>query len=223
MIPQLGRRDFDPGGGMLDPDGARFLLFVPKNASSYLSELTRLHGWEFYNILLTRPQHLQEVIVVLRDPIQRWISGVAQYLVTYVLSPYGPNGPIFSDQTAWRDEFHSLTAEQFMDQYNTVVDRLIFDNPERLDDHVWPQNEIIGLVPDKYDLRFFHVDHVDDQLVSYLGMTAQPDLYRNDSRSSADMTQLQRFFRDILQQRPDYVQRLRDYYRDDYDMIAHIQ
>lgn len=222
MISQLYRRGFKAGGGMLDPTGTRFLLLVPKNASSYLAELTQRHGWALYNIVSTRPQHLQQVVVVLRDPIQRWISGVAQYVLSYILCPYGPNGPVFPGREAWRPEFEALTAQEFINHYNVVVDRLIFDNPERLDDHVWPQNEIIKLVPDRYDIRMYVIDHIDDELCPYLSLIGDREIPRNDSASSPDLIVLQDFFRQVLHQRPDYQQRLRDYYRDDYDLLASV-
>lgn len=55
---------------------------IPKNASSWTKpNLTEL-GWEFYNYIDDNLLH-KHAIIVLRDPIERWLSGICEYFTLY--------------------------------------------------------------------------------------------------------------------------------------------
>ena len=139
MIAQLTNRGFGYGTGSLSPDCSQFILNMPKNASSYMLDWAGRHGWTMATVGDSCSwDQLQEMIVVLRDPLNRWISGIAQYLNTYILSIVGPNGPVYniSDSTTYDKK---LTAEDWIEQYNQATERIIFDLISRFDDHTWPQ------------------------------------------------------------------------------------
>ena len=76
MIEQLANRGFGYGTGLLSPDCSKFIVSMPKNASSFVKGVligARGH-WHHSETLVNG----QENLVVLRDPIDRWCSGIVQ-------------------------------------------------------------------------------------------------------------------------------------------------
>lgn len=69
--------------GMISPDGRYFYLNIPKNSSSFVKKQLEGLGW-IYSTLLDHPG--ATTIVVLRDPLDRWISGAVEYLFMYHLN-----------------------------------------------------------------------------------------------------------------------------------------
>ena len=203
---------------MLSPDHNRFLINIPKNASSYLCDWTHRCGW-FAEKTSDWQHSIMEVIVVLRDPVQRWISGLPQYLSSHVLNmtdEYDTSvGPGFYQQR--------MSARTFIELYNPVIERLIFDNLDRLDDHVWPQHEFIeGVLPDTRKQYFLLDSAFDSKIQSYLGLQSVENLDRNSGSNDADKMLLQSFFQTLLQSRQDLSQRVRRRYQADYDLISKV-
>lgn len=54
---------------------------IPKNASSWVKLVLGNQGWEFYNY--HTDQLDKHAMVVLRDPVDRWLSGIAEYMYLY--------------------------------------------------------------------------------------------------------------------------------------------
>jgi hypothetical protein len=220
MIPALALRGFGHGSGVLDPSGKIFIVNIPKNASSYVLSWAQHHGWRAG--LIEHAQQVQEVIVLLRDPIQRWISGMAQYINTYILSVQGPNGPVLPHEPITVHDY-VMSSSAFAEQYTDLVERVIFDNAARFDDHVWPQNEIIQDILPTAPHKYFLVDQdLDRNLATYLGWRAAPDLDRNAGGSNPNIKYLQEFFRQRLFQRPELIDRLRRHYHADYELISRV-
>jgi len=220
MIPALAHRGFGHGSGVISPDHRIFILNIPKNASSYVFDWAQHHGWR-----AALAQHLtgvEEMYVLLRDPMDRWISGLAQYIKTYILSVYGPNGPVFPGEPTTADDY-GMTAANFVDQYTDVVERLIIDNAARFDDHVWPQNEIIQDVLPGVNRRYFRVEQdLDRDLAQGLGWRPMEGLDRNSGRADPDMLMLQNFFRNRLERRPELKDRVRRHYQKDYELLSQV-
>ena len=216
MIPQLVDRGFGYGSGTLSPELSQFIVNIPKNASSYMLDWARRHQW----ITAVADNHsdtITEMIVILRDPLDRWISGISQYLNGYVLNVSGAydwsTGPGPDDQR--------ISADTFIEEYNQVVERLIFDVVNRFDDHVWPQHEFVENLLPTVKRKYFLLDHnFDTAIADYLGFAPYLDLDSNSASNNADMRLLQKFFVDRLQQRPDLEQRVIRAYAKDYELIA---
>jgi hypothetical protein len=139
VIEQLASRGYGYGSGVISPGQDRFLVNIPKNASSYMLDWANRHGWSSVVIEPTSiwSNNITEIIVCVRDPVQRWISGVGQYLTSYVLNVTGA----YSWETGPGPNDQQISGDDFIADYNQVVERLLFDNLARLDDHVWPQVE----------------------------------------------------------------------------------
>lgn len=218
MIAPLGRRGFEQGSGMLSPDHKLFILNIPKNASSYLCDWTFRHGWRAQNANCWRDS-ITELIIVLRDPVERWISGLSQYLSTQVLNVTG----VYDTRVGPGPHEQRFDAQAFLDGYNEVVERLIFDNLERFDDHVWPQNEIISGVLPEISRRYFYLDiEFDTKIATHLNLHQCSNLDRNSGLEDQDKSQLQSFFGVLLQTRPDLHQRVLHRYQADYDLIDRV-
>lgn len=67
------------GECMSKPDTDLMYVNIPKNASSWTKPNLKDWGWEFYNYHTDNLYH-KHAIVVLRDPVERWLSGIAEYM-----------------------------------------------------------------------------------------------------------------------------------------------
>ena len=219
MIPQLVDRGFGYGSGTLSPELSQFIVNIPKNASSYMLDWARRHQW-MTTVADDHSDTITEMIVILRDPLDRWVSGIVQYLNTYILSVQGPNGPVFSDEP-YSPYNWPMDAVQWIDGYNQTTERLIFDVVNRFDDHVWPQHEFVENLLPAVKRKYFLLDHnFDAAIADYLGFAPYPDLDSNSAGNNANMRLLQKFFVDRLQQRPDLAQRVIKAYAKDYELIS---
>jgi hypothetical protein len=219
-MQHLAERGFGYGTGHLDSDCSRFLVSIPKNASSYLLSWARQNGW-FADQASDFNQCIQEIIVVLRDPEERWISGFAQYVSGNILHAKG----FYSTNTGPGKNFQYMSAQKFIEDYNPLTERLIFDNLELFDDHVWPQQtffkELLPTVPRKY---FYISDDLDKQLQEYLGFkNPNQDLDRNDSNNDLDKKIIKQFIRDRLNQITELRAMIAKSYAADYQLIEQIK
>jgi hypothetical protein len=217
MIEQLASRGYGYGSGILSPDHDRFLVNIPKNASSYMLDWANRHGWT--SAVVVQSNDIKEIIVCVRDPVQRWISGVGQYLTSYVLNVTGA----YSWKTGPGPDDQQISGDDFIANYNQVVERLLFDNLSRLDDHVWPQVEFFENLLPTVPRKFFYIDQDFDQRIGkYLGFNPISDLDRNRADSNPDTHKIQTFIRHRLNIRPELEQRVRKAYARDYELIKQV-
>ena len=217
MIEQLASRGYGYGSGILSPGHDRFLLNIPKNASSYLLDWANCHGWT--SAVVVQSNDIREIIVCVRDPVQRWVSGVGQYLTSYVLNVTGA----YSWETGPDSDDQQISGDDFIANYNQVVERLLFDNLARLDDHVWPQVEFFENLLPTVPRKFFYIDQDFDQRIGeYLGFSPAHNLDRNRADSNPDTHKIQTFIRHRLNTRPELEQRVRKAYARDYKLIKQV-
>ena len=217
MIEQLASRGYGYGSGILSPDHDRFLVNIPKNASSYMLDWANRHGWT--SAVVVQSNDIKEIIVCVRDPVQRWISGVGQYLTSYVLNVTG----VYSWETGPGPDDQQISGDDFVANYNQVIERLLFDNLARLDDHVWPQIEFFENLLPTVPRKFFYIDQDFDQRIGeYLGFLPVHNLDRNRADSNLDTHKIQTFIRHRLNIRPELEQRVRKAYARDYKLIKQV-
>ena len=112
------RHGYLAGGGLRSPDKKNFFLSIPKNASTHLSNTLLANGWH-YHTLGNDSDRIEHAMVVLKDPVDRWVSGVGTYISSWILGPgYG--------------------SDHFVENYNNLSERLLFETLI-LDDHTTPQ------------------------------------------------------------------------------------
>ena len=68
------------GEGMLSPDSKYFYLNIPKNSSSSIKTILTSLGWTYASL---NDSPSAQIIVAMRDPMDRWISGMVEYLMMY--------------------------------------------------------------------------------------------------------------------------------------------
>ena len=136
------RHGYLAGGGLRSPDKKNFYLNIPKNASTYLSNTLLANGWH-YHTLGDDSDRIEHAMVVLKDPVDRWVSGVGTYITSWIL---GPN----------------FGSDHFVEQYNNLSERLLFETLI-LDDHTTPQvtyiNQLKQLLPD-IPVTYFKLDQL---------------------------------------------------------------
>ena len=220
MIPELGHRGFGYGSGMIDPTKQHFLLNIPKNASSFIADWSYQHHWRA--ALISNHPTIREITIVLRDPVERWISGIAQYIKTYILSVHGPNGPVFPGETTTKHDY-AMTAVNFVHHYNDAVERLLFDVIDLFDDHVWCQYRLIPETGDDIKRNFFIMTPGFDQTIAaHLGFQILPGLDRNRGDENPDTAEIQRFIRERLTVRPELIDRVKKRYQQDFALIERV-
>jgi hypothetical protein len=218
MIPALVRREFGHGSGMISPNHMIFIVNIPKNASSFVSQWTSHFDWRAA-MASHYENRIAEMIVILRDPLDRWISGISQYVTGYILHAKGA----YDTSTGPGQEDQYINATTFINQYNATVERMLFDNLDRHDDHVWPQNEIInGILSDKRKIYYYLDDNLEQKLCQHLGISKMPGIDRNQGNKNLDQKILQMFFRERLQQKSSLRQRVVDRYKKDYQLINQV-
>jgi hypothetical protein len=186
------------GGGMLSPNKEYFYLNIPKNASTFTTNLLKDNGWTHWN--LTNGTY-KNVIIVLRDPIDRWVSGVSTYLCSYVLGEnYG--------------------SDHFVADYNEAVERLLFDTIV-FDDHTAPQTVFVNEIPNISKRLYITLDHktLVDSISTMTGhlLNVTDGLDDNSKETNYDNNQLSNFIRGRLT--PSLEQKLKNAYADDYRLL----
>jgi hypothetical protein len=223
VIPNSDRRGYRFGSGLVDRSHQRFIVDIPKNASSFILDWAhRSGGWHVHTLPDTHSHPtLQQVIVVLRDPVQRWISGFAQYACGWVLNA----SRFFDTEHGPSEHFQRRTGKEFVEHYDWLTERLIFDNLETFDDHVWPQAWFLqGLLPEVPRRYFLLDDGFEGVFAEHLGLTVPAaDLDRNQGDRNEDARVIRQFLRERIQAVPELRTAITEAYRHDYELIDSIK
>lgn len=222
MIEQLlTRRGFGYGSGIIKNDATKFIVNIPKNASSYMLDWCTKHvGWSSAVVGDSCDwDSVADVIVILRDPLDRWISGAAQYLTSYVLNVTGAYdwelGPGIHDQY--------MTADEFIQYYNPAVERLLFDQLSNLDDHVWPQVDFFKDLLINVPRTYFYMDNtLIEKLSKYLSLMPLTTVDKNSGLDNPETHKVQSFLKSRLTIRPELVEQVKKNYAQDYELINQV-
>jgi len=193
-------RGFAPGG-MFFKDNLVYIP-IPKNSSSYIGQLLLKNNWNVGNFLTTDLTNKQ-LIILLRDPIDRWISGMSEYLCSSLLT----NG---------------RTSDDIIKNWNNIVQDLVFDRVI-FDDHTEKQVYFIQSIPIE-NCVFFNSAKQPEQAVKQYLTTHNVDLNidividRNQTHGNKYKEPLVDFLRDHLAQNPSLTNKLMNTYREDYTL-----
>jgi hypothetical protein len=197
---QYTARGFVPGGMFVKNN--LVYIPIPKNSSSYIGQLLLKNGWGIGNFLTTDLTNKQ-LIILLRDPIDRWISGMAEYLCSSLLT----NG---------------RTSDDIIKNWNGVVQDLVFDQVI-FDDHTEKQVYFIQSVPRENCVFFNSTKQPEQAVKQYLtiqgiDLNTDIELDRNQTQGNKHKESLVNFLRDQLAQNPRLTNKLMNTYREDYTL-----
>ena len=147
------------------------------------------NGWILRRVDSTNPKY---IALILRDPVDRWCSGMAQYLSTLEISPK---------------------------DYTTATDKLIFDVVNRFDDHTWPQHLFYEDVFPNRPKMLFRTDlHLQHTLKQHFRL--QPPQTQNHNRSIDDSKKDKvEYFKNKLQD-PILLDKVKQAYHRDYELMS---
>ena len=175
-------------------------VYIPKNASSWTKPNLLDYGWEMSNYHKDQDCAKKPALVVLRDPVDRWLSGIAEYMALYQ-----PN-------------FRLL----FQETEELVFDRIVFD------DHTEKQVKFLqGLDTDR--CIFIRCDddyrkNFSDFISEHYGANKYARYeYQNVSVNNDERRRFKTLFQRVLEREPKYLKRLLDYYEEDYQLIQQVQ
>ena len=170
------------------PDKSTIYISIPKNASSFVSDWLSENDWTTLPIEATNPTY---VALVLRDPIDRWCSGIAEYL-------------------QW--------LEIQLDEYTPATDKLIFDVVNRFDDHTWPQHVFYENIFPNRPRMLFRTD-LDLQHSLKQQFRLQPPQTQNYNRSINDKKEKIEYFKNKLQD-PQLLDKIKQAHSRDYELMS---
>jgi hypothetical protein len=185
------------GECMSAPGTDLMYVYIPKNASSWTKPNLQDWGWEFYNY--HHDGLNKSAIVVLRDPVERWVSGIAECMTLY----------------------HPSFEFQDTETIELVFDRITFD------DHTERQVKFIdGLDTD--NCIFFMCDQnykknfslfIDEQLGpnSYFNYKEQ-----HVSNKSPQRAKFKKIFSRLLENSK-YLEQVKNHFADDYHLINNVK
>jgi hypothetical protein len=142
-------------------------------------------------------------LILLRDPVDRWISGIGEYVSLY------------------HKRFDvKLCNDQMIDW---IFDRVAFD------DHTERQSMFINGIDQDRAVFFWCDQNLSKNFTKFL---YESDLINDtfvmpQQENVGDQiplrSQVQDYFQTLIQQRPKLEQKLKSYYAQDYDLIAHLK
>jgi hypothetical protein len=202
-LEYLRPRGYRPKGGFLSSSGI-FYLNIPKNASTYLSNILFSNGWKHF--VFNEYSPVTEAIVVLRDPVERWISGFATYALSWVCGTgYG--------------------SDHFIEDYNRLTENLIFDNLV-FDDHTTPQWKYVSQLPATCQVKYFILNQktIVDDISAYTGQSLTvSDVDANVSEDNYDQKQIIQFMKTRLENKPELKNKIIEQYKRDFDLIDSVK
>jgi hypothetical protein len=193
-----------PGGGMLSPNREIFYLNIPKNASTYLTNVLKENHWLHWNIL-ENSSDIKTTIAFIRDPIDRWISGFATYAALHLFG-YG------------------YGSDHFVEDYNDLTKRIIFDQVI-FDDHTNHQVKYVKQILDYNPVFIRYNENLIPQINSFLGqdLNTTSTVDANKSESNYDTEQVSKFIKKQITNNPDLKARVVQAYKEDYEFINSIE
>lgn len=182
-------------------DGNMAYVNIPKNASVWTKNRLISLGWEEGNYYTDSNQshdfHKKTFIVALRDPVDRWCSGIAEYFTIY---------------------HPGVTINHLYPQMlDLIFDRVTFD------DHTEKQvcfiegcdikNCVFLKVNQQYKLSF-------SNYLKLAGIPNRFDTLAVEHRTlQGNKHKLLRYFTQLVEKEPRYLKQLKEYYKQDYNLL----
>jgi hypothetical protein len=188
------------GLGMKDISDNVYYICIPKNASSMIRKELSVTGWR-YELFDEHPiDPGKKIIIVLRDPIQRWVSGITEFLVLY------------------HKNITTLPKELLQVLCTSVT----------LDDHTEKQVYFLNGLPKSQCVFFKFGPNLGRNLAHFFESRALKTNFSNDNvvySTAEDLVHLnyKEQVLTFLQQNPQYLQSIKRHYEEDFTFIKQVQ
>jgi len=201
-VIDLVKRGHTLGSGMIVPDRKYFYLKIPKNASTFTNNVLADNQWEFWNI---EDGMFTEAILILRDPVERWISGITTYINLWIL-------------------YNDYNSDQFINDYNKLVERFIFDTVI-FDDHTMPQTFFINNIPENIIKHYVWANRntLVDSISNISGhrLAVKENTFDNRKELTPGNNQIAEFIKSKLT--PGLLSKIQETYKEDYNLIDSVK
>ena len=200
LLNRLDHKGHTFGACMTTLEQNLMYVQIPKNASSWTKLNLKELDWSNFNY---HYDHLykKHALVVLRDPVDRWLSGICEYFALY-------------HQDINTDQFNTSF-------YDLLMEQLVFD------DHTEQQHYFIeGLSYDK--ITFFLCDHnYRSNFSNFLkeqGFDNKYHCYDYQHATKDDVlrSKFKKIFEPLLQESK-YINKIKHHYQKDYELIESIK
>lgn len=200
----IDRRDFGYGSGFISPDTTNFYINIPKSASTFVSYWLAASGWTSatFNNANVNWNNINILVIVMRDPLERWISGISQYIKGNILGSDDPT--------------------VFMAKYTNLTEKFIEDNLDIFDDHVWPQHCFFDNIMPEINRKYIYINsNFEKTLSKELKLTwpVPPDVDFNKSDNDQDLKKLKQFFTERVRNNNNLRNAIQNIYKQDYKII----
>lgn len=183
------------GSCYCSPDKSTMYVNIPKNASTWANANFRSLGWRESNFLAENLDY-STAIVALRDPVDRWCSGITEYLYL--------NHPTFTSY-----------------DYTQAIFDLIFGKVN-FDDHTECQVKFLNGLDYNRCVFFWVDDNYSFRLSSHLknNNIKITKSYTSDQKLFKQTTK--KIFKDQLTNSK-YLNQIKKYFKEDYTLIESVK
>lgn len=184
------------GECMSRPDIDLMYVNIPKNASSWTKPNLLDWSWENYNYHTDNLYH-KTAMIVLRDPVERWLSGIAEYLYLY---------------------HRDWPAEAFTrNMLDLVFDKIAFD------DHTEKQVYFIEGLDLSRCIFFWFDDNYRERFGRFLAENSMPNKYHRYAKQHvSDLDPVRKNYKEIFTSAINdskYLYQIKEYFKQDYELI----
>lgn len=183
------------------PDTDLMYVNIPKNASSWTKPNLKDWGWQHYNYHLDNLYH-KHALIVLRDPVERWLSGIGEYMYLY---------------------HKNLDLAHFSKCFfDLVFDKISFD------DHTEQQVLFLEKLNLKNCTFFWCGSNYRELFGKFLNDRGMPNQYakydyQHVTETSPIRMQFKEIFKQTLDNNSKYIRQLKQHFSKDYHLIQSIK
>jgi hypothetical protein len=179
---------------------------IPKNASCWFKHhFMPADAYNYYTDGFDSNKHL--ALVVLRDPVERWTSGIGQYLIGWT-----PGSKFYIDIIDWESLTTQVTLDDHTQPQSDFIANLPYDNIVwfKCDDNL--PNNFIDFMK-KYNINVKLLDEKDD-VTNIFNITKK---VQPGSQTVSQQTVVDKII-SKLNENPKYLDRIKEFYQDDYKL-----
>lgn len=181
---------------------------IPKCASTWMKHKFGKHRGNFER---EHPDPNARYVVVLRDPIDRWISGLAQVHHGNPMDWY-----LHYRNIGWDQIMNTVVFDNHTEPQYSYIQNIDFDRTTWFKFGNGLERAVTDWAQDRFDLRPLPTDPSDDQVNA---MQDKPALEPGRTLSGAEMLQE---IKTTITRNPQYIERLREFYHKDFQLYESV-